>query len=61
MYIVAGLLAAFTALFYAAGRHEIGSIGVDVCYYGGLFCDSPQYTMIGAILSGLWGKFVSMR
>lgn len=61
MYIAAGVLAALTALFYAAGHHEIGSIGADVCQYGGMFCDNPQYSMIGAILAAIWGKFVSMH
>jgi hypothetical protein len=61
MYAVAGVLGALTALFYAAGHHQMGSIGTDVCQYGGLFCDNPQYVLTGAILAAVWGKFVSMR
>jgi len=61
MYIVAGVLGALAALFYAAGHHEIGSIGSDVCRYGSVFCDNPHYVMTGAILAAVWGKFVSIR
>jgi hypothetical protein len=61
MYVVAGVLGALTALFYAAGHHEMGSVGADVCEYGGVFCDNPHYVLTGAILAAVWGKFVSMR
>jgi len=60
MYVVAGVLGALTALFYAAGHHEIGSIGTDVCAYGSVFCNNPHYLMTGAILAAVWGKFVSI-
>ncbi len=61
MYFVAGVLAVLAGLFYAAGNHEIGSLGVDMCRYGGTFCDSPVYVLVGAILAAVWGKFVSVR
>ena len=41
MYVVAVVLAVLSALFYAAGQHQLGSVGADVCSYGGLFCDKP--------------------
>jgi hypothetical protein len=61
MYFVAAVLAVLAGLFYAAGNHEIGSWGVEMCRYGGTFCDSPAYVMVGAILAALWGGFVSVR
>ncbi|MGJ4931719.1 hypothetical protein ACQR1I_08635 [Bradyrhizobium sp. HKCCYLS2038] len=61
MYVVAIALAVLSALFYAAGQHQLGSVGSDVCHYGSLFCDKPHYMMTSAVLAGLWGKFVSMR
>ena len=61
MYVVAGVLGALTALFYAAGHHEMGSASADVCRYGSVFCDNPHYVLTGAILAAVWGKFVSMR
>jgi hypothetical protein len=61
MYFVAVALAVLAALFYAAGQHEIGSWSADVCRYGSTFCDSPTYVLVGAILAGLWGAFVSIR
>jgi hypothetical protein len=60
MYAVAGVLAALTALFYAAGHHQMGPLGADVCEYGSVFCDSPHYVLTGAVLAAVWGKFVSM-
>jgi hypothetical protein len=48
-------------LFYAAGNHEIGNWGVEMCRYGSTFCDSPVYVLAGAILAALWGSFVSVR
>jgi hypothetical protein len=50
-----------SGLFYAAGQHEIGSLGADMCRYGSTFCDSPSYVLAGAILAALWGAFVSVR
>jgi hypothetical protein len=41
MYIVAGVLFVLSGLFYAAGHQEIGSLGTEMCRYGGMFCDSP--------------------
>ena len=61
MYAVAGVLGALTALFYAAGHHEMGSVGADVCEYGSVFCNNPHYVLTGAILAAVWGKFVSIR
>jgi hypothetical protein len=61
MYFVAAALTVLAGLFYAAGNHEIGSLGVDMCRYGGTFCDSPVYVLAGAILAALWGAFVSIR
>jgi hypothetical protein len=50
-----------SGLFYAAGHHEIGSLGVEMCRYGGVFCDSPHYVLTGAGLAAVWGTFVSMK
>jgi hypothetical protein len=61
MYFVAAVLTVLAGLFYAAGNHEIGSMGVEMCRYGGTFCDSPFYVLVGAILAALWGAFVSIR
>jgi hypothetical protein len=61
MYVVAAVLAVLAGLFYAAGNHEIGSWGVEMCRYGSTFCDSPIYVLAGAILAALWGGFVSIR
>jgi len=61
MYAVAAALAVLSVLFYAAGLHQLGSVSADVCQYGSLFCDNPHYMTAGAVLAGLWGKFVSMR
>ena len=61
MYWVAGILVVLSGLFYAAGNHEIGSLGVEMCRYGSTFCDSPSYVLAAAILAGLWGGFVSIR
>ena len=42
MFFVAAVLAAIlSGLFYAADRHEIGSLGVAMCQYGSPFCDNP--------------------
>jgi hypothetical protein len=61
MYFVAAVLVVLAGLFYAAGNHEIGSLGVEMCRYGGTFCDSPIYVLVGAILAAIWGAFVSIR
>jgi hypothetical protein len=61
MYVVAAALAVLSGLFYAAGQHEIGSLGVEMCRYGSTFCDHPIYVLTGAILAALWGAFVSVR
>ena len=35
MYFVAAVLAVLSGLFYAAGHHQIGSLGATMCQYGG--------------------------
>ena len=60
MYYVAAGLAVLSGLFYAASKNDIGSLGVTMCQYGGTFCDSPHYVLVGAILAGVWAKFVSI-
>jgi hypothetical protein len=61
MYFAAAVLAILSGLFYAAGHHELGSFGVDVCRYGGMFCDRPIYVLAAAGLAALCGAFVSIR
>jgi len=61
MYFAALVLLILSGLFYAAGNHEIGSLGADMCRYGGSFCDHPQYVLVAAALAAAWGKFVSIR
>ena len=61
MYFVAAALTVLSALFYAAGNHEIGSLGAGMCEYGSMFCDHPHYTLVGAGLAAAWGTFVSVR
>jgi hypothetical protein len=61
MYFAAAVLLILSGLLYAAGSHEIGSFGADVCRYGGSFCDYPQYVLVAAGLAAAWGKFVSIR
>jgi hypothetical protein len=61
MFFVAGVLAVLAGLFYAAGNHEIGSLGVTMCRYGPAFCDNPVYLVVGAGLAAIWGAFVSVR
>ena len=34
MYFLAAVLAILSALFYAAGNQEIGTLGVEMCRYG---------------------------
>ena len=61
MYFAAVVLFIASAVFYAAGLHEIGSFSADVCRYGGVFCDNPVYVLTGAGLAAAWGRFVSIR
>jgi hypothetical protein len=61
MYFAAVALTVLSGLLYAAGNHELGSFSSDVCRYGEVFCDSPHYVLVLAILAGVWGKFVSVR
>jgi hypothetical protein len=61
MHFVAGALAVTSGILYAAGNNEIGAYGPTICSYGGTFCDHPSYVFVGAILSALWGTFVSIR
>jgi hypothetical protein len=61
MFFVAGVLAVLAGLFYAAGHHEIGSLGVTLCRYGAIFCENPFYLVVAAGLAAVWGAFVSIR
>jgi hypothetical protein len=61
MYFVAAVLVVLSGLFYAAGNHQIGSLGVEMCQYGSSFCDNPHYVLVGAGLAAIWGAFVSIR
>ena len=61
MFFAAGVLAVLAGLFYAAGHHELGSLGVTMCRYGRTFCDNPLYVLVAAGLVAVWGKFVSVR
>jgi len=61
IFFVAAVLTILSGLFYAAGRHEIGSLGVAMCQYGSPFCDNPLLVLTGAGLAALWGAFVSVR
>jgi hypothetical protein len=61
MFFVAGVLAVLAGLFYAAGHHEIGSLGVTLCRYGPAFCESPFYLLVAGGLAAVWGAFVSVR
>ncbi len=61
MYVVAGILVVLSGLFYAAGQHQIGWLGADMCRYGSVFCDSPHYVLVGAGLAAAWGAFVSVK
>jgi hypothetical protein len=61
MYFVTAALLVLSGLFYAAGDHEIGSLGAQMCSYGGPFCDHPHYVLVAAGLAAAWGKFVSIR
>ncbi len=61
MYFATAVLFVLSGLFYAAGNHEIGSLGVTMCTYGSPFCDNPMIVLVGALLAGAWGAFVSVR
>lgn len=61
MFFVAGVLAVLAGLFYAAGNHELGSLGVTMCRYGSTFCDYPFYLVVAAGLAAAWGALVSVR
>lgn len=61
MFFVAGVLAVLAGLFYAAGHHELGSIGITMCRYGPALCDNPFYVLAAAGLAAVWGGFVSVR
>jgi hypothetical protein len=61
MYFAAAILTILAGLFFAAGRHELGSLGVEMCSYGSTFCDNPLYVLVGAFLAAIWGAFVSIR
>lgn len=61
MYFVAAVLAVLSGLFYAAGHHQIGSLGASMCQYGGLFCNNPFLVLVGAALAAAWGRLVSVR
>jgi hypothetical protein len=61
MYFAALVLLISSAVFYAAGHHEIGSFSADVCRYGDTFCDNPFYVLTGAGLAAAWGRLVSIR
>jgi len=61
MYYVTAVLVVLAGLFYAAGHHEIGSLGVEMCRYGSTFCDNPFYVLVGAALAAVWATFVSIR
>jgi hypothetical protein len=61
MYNVAAALGVLFGLLYVSAHHQIGSIGDEVCRYGGMFCDDPHYVLSAAILAAVWGKLVSIR
>ncbi len=61
MYFAAAALVVLSGLFYGAGNHEIGSLGVEMCRYGSSFCDNPHYVLAFAGLAAVWGAFVSIR
>ena len=46
MFFVAAVLAILSDLFYAAGHHEIGSLGVAM--YGSPFCNNPVLALVAA-------------
>ncbi|MFG3591915.1 hypothetical protein [Bradyrhizobium sp. RDI18] len=54
MFFVAAMLTILSGLFYAASRHEIGSLGVAMCQYGSPFCDNPLLVLVAAGLAACW-------
>jgi hypothetical protein len=61
MFFVAGVLAVLAGLFYAAGHHEMGSLGITLCRYGPTFCERPFYLLVAAGIAAVWGALVSVR
>ena len=61
MYFAAVVLVILAGLFYAAGHHEIGALGVQICRYGSTFCQNPFYILVAAALAAVWGAFVSVK
>jgi hypothetical protein len=61
MYFVAAMLTVLSGVFYAASRHEIGSLGVTMCQIGSPFCDNPLLVLVAAGLAACWATFVSVR
>jgi len=61
MFFVAGVLAVLAGFFYAAGHHELGSLGGTMCRYGSAFCDNPFYLVVAAGVAAAWGALVSVR
>jgi hypothetical protein len=61
MYFVAAVLVILAGLFYAAGHHEIGALGVQMCRYGSTFCEKPFYVLVAAGLAAVWGAVVSVK
>jgi hypothetical protein len=61
MYFVAAALVVLAGLFYAAGHHEMGAFGVEMCRYGSMLCESPFYVLVAAALAAVWGTFVSVE
>jgi hypothetical protein len=61
MYFVAVALVILAGLFYAAGHHEIGALGVQMCRYGSTFCENPFYVLVAAALAAIWGAVVSVK
>ena len=60
MFFVAAVLAILSGLFYAAGRHEIGSLGVDVPVRQSVL-RQPLLVLVAAGLAACWGAYVSVR
>jgi hypothetical protein len=51
MFFVATVLAILSGLFYAAGHHQIGSLGVTMCQYGNSFCAKPFLVPVGSAIA----------
>jgi hypothetical protein len=60
MFFIAGLIAIFAGLFYAAGNGQLGTFGRAMCTYGDVFCTHPAYLLIGVGVAAAWGAFVSI-